>query len=550
MTSFFNKYRNWLIGGTVGVAVLAGAFFIGRSSAKGDNAELMEELRSNESDAAVVKRVSQQMEAIAYQQKAISDRQRDRAEEQSQLALLMRDRAEQESRAAREAESKAVQWAQQAESSAREAQIQREMALAHQKEAEIQRDEATRAKSMTDTLSMRALGRTLGYSSSVQHQGNHTEVASMLAYAGWHFMKRYKGNTYQYDLFNALSTSSGAQRLTTMQQRGGVTALQTLDDDKYVAVSDYGEIELRDLQGRGDKVLLQNSAYNFRAVYADKESVYALSLHGPLCVVDYNRQTRLVELPEDSYRYVFNINGKVLLVLGEKSYCWYNLSMKTASEPSALPGKLSAAMRRPGYVQLFFEDGSYYELSNAGILSRKTPLVSKTVTAAYYDKEYDETFLGCADGSLVWLNAEGTEVLLSGHTSRIINLVTVGEVLISGSYDRSLSIWNLPAVKEYNLTEPASGRKTHSRLETELFEYLEPAEYYFETGWPLSTCRTGSSEILCGGSNGQILRMNVAVDDMAASIRSRATREFTQDEWANYIGSAIPYETLFKEAYD
>ena len=51
--------------------------------------EEMNRLEEAGKDAAIVKRVSQQMEDIAYQQKTISDRQRDRAEEQSILATRM-----------------------------------------------------------------------------------------------------------------------------------------------------------------------------------------------------------------------------------------------------------------------------------------------------------------------------------------------------------------------------------------------------------------------------------------------------------------------------
>ena len=65
--------------------------------------EEMDRLVEAEKDAAIVKRVSQQMEDIAYQQKAISDQQRDRAEEQSILATRNAQRAEMETRAAHEA---------------------------------------------------------------------------------------------------------------------------------------------------------------------------------------------------------------------------------------------------------------------------------------------------------------------------------------------------------------------------------------------------------------------------------------------------------------
>lgn len=171
------------------VAVAVISFLVGKNASKEtDKEDLLETIHSlqvEERDAAIVKRVSQQMEDIAYQQKAISDKQRDRAEEQSKLAIQMRDKAEVESRAAREAEGQAKLYAKEAEKSAREADGQREIAISHQKMAEEQRDQANYAKSITDTLSYRTLGRTLGNLSVTQHETGNTEIANLLAYASW-----------------------------------------------------------------------------------------------------------------------------------------------------------------------------------------------------------------------------------------------------------------------------------------------------------------------------------------------------------------------------
>ena len=67
-----------------GVAVLS--YRLGSKQSRQELAamqEKMDRLEEAGKDAAIVKRVSQQMEDIAYQQKTISDRQRDRAEEQT-----------------------------------------------------------------------------------------------------------------------------------------------------------------------------------------------------------------------------------------------------------------------------------------------------------------------------------------------------------------------------------------------------------------------------------------------------------------------------------
>ncbi len=514
-----------------------GVFWLGYGAGRRTDSKLQEAFDSNQSDAAVVKRVSQQMEEIAYQQKAISDRQRDRAEQQSQLAMEMRDRAEQESRAARQAENDAIQWATRAEASAEEAKEQREMALLHQKEAEVQRDEATRAKSVTDTLSFRTLGRTLGYSSSVQLSGGRDELANMLAYAGWYYMKEYRGNTYQSDLFNALSNCTGSRTLTSIGQRGGVNAIVNIDGGGYVAASDFGEVELYGHPKYGDRVLLQNSDCNFKDIYADKDNVYALSLHGPLCVVGYDRQARTVEVPAESYLGLFNfMNGKVLMLIGRNSYCSYSLASGTTSEPVAFPGTVSAYLYRDTYTMIFFEDGSYCEMGNSGVLTSKPSPSGKVVTSAEYDPLSGCTFLGCADGDIEVMLPDGSKSVITGHSGRIIDILPMGRLLISSSYDRSLSVWNLAASAKSGM------------MDTQIYEQLQPAEVYFDDGWPLSICRITDDEILCGGSNGQILRMNVSTDKMAEKALERCGREFTAEEWNTFIGATVPYKHLFTDS--
>ena len=82
------KRRSLLLIALAALVIIAGvamvAYRAGTGKARAELAALQEEmdrLLASEKDAAIVKRVSQQMEDIAYQQKAISDQQRDRAEE-------------------------------------------------------------------------------------------------------------------------------------------------------------------------------------------------------------------------------------------------------------------------------------------------------------------------------------------------------------------------------------------------------------------------------------------------------------------------------------
>ena len=159
--------RKAILYSLIALAVLAGvatlAYSVGYNRSRKELASMQEEmLRLEEAgkEAAIVKRVSQQMEDIAYQQKAISDQQRDRAEQQSILANRNARIAEQESRAAHQAELKANAAAQVAQRERANAELQQEIAVE-------QRDEATHAKNVADTLNRRTQARSLNLSNSV-----------------------------------------------------------------------------------------------------------------------------------------------------------------------------------------------------------------------------------------------------------------------------------------------------------------------------------------------------------------------------------------------
>ena len=286
------------------------AYSIGKSHADSVSDDVLaelESLRASQDDAAIVKRVSQQMEDIAYQQKAVSDQERERAEQQSELALAMRDRAEQESRLAREAEIKANE-------AAAEAEEQRANAMAHQIEAEEQRDAANYAKSVTDTLNYRALGRTLGSSSITQYENGNKALAAQLAYASWYFLNKYEGNTYQPESFNALSLSSDTKATITTKKGGTVRALHPIYGIGCVTVTDYGEIEVLRKAGVRRVVVLQDSKYDFRDVWADSANIYALSLHGPLCKTDFTGFIQDIPLPDGHYLKMLDMDdGRILI---------------------------------------------------------------------------------------------------------------------------------------------------------------------------------------------------------------------------------------------
>ena len=524
------------------IAAAVIAFFAGKNHADNVSDEVMaelESLRAGQSDAAIVKRVSQQMEDIAYQQKAVSDQERDRAEQQSELALAMRDRAEQESRLARDAEVKANE-------AAAEAEQQRANAMSHQMEAEQQRDAANYAKSVTDTLNFRALGRTLGSSSITLYENGNTELAAQLAYASWYFLNQYGGNTYQPESFNALSLCSDTKATITTRKGGTVRALHPLYGIGCVTVTDYGEIEVLRKVGVRRRVVLQDNKYDFRDVWADSTHIFALSLHGPLCKTDFTGFIQDIQIPAGHYLKMLDLGDGRIMIAARTHILIMDIASGIVVERKDLDRNLSTIARDKTGVCLFYEDGTSARLDGRMALLPADLSEGNRVTAAYFDDNLSALFLGLENGDIYLLDSFGNKLTaIVGHVGQITDIAVVGGIMVSSSYDKSVCLWNLPLLRfddgktfAEKLDIPVSRLGIEKDISTN--EWLTPVSLPFQA-WPLALCQFSADEIAVGTADGEVRRFNVSANDMAESLKSSGRTRMDRQDWEHYVGSTIPY---------
>ncbi|MDO4497172.1 MAG: hypothetical protein Q4B58_05015 [Bacteroidales bacterium] len=512
-------------------------------------AEQVEVLMQSEKDAAIVKRVSQQMEEIAYQQKAISDRQRQRAEEQSELALKMRDKAELESKAARDAEARAVKAYDEAERQRFLAELQQKMAIE-------QRDEAQHAKRVADTLNYRSLGRTLASTAMTNYESGKKEIGAMLAYAGWYFLNKYDGNTYVPELFHALETVSDNMINASMMHRGSITSIEALPHSEgCVAVSSYGEIEI--WNGVENRPLFHNPDFDFRDVLVNQDEILALSLNGPLCIISVSGTVLgQYALPTGNYFKIIPDGDRGYLLMAREHFCHFDKIQNKVSNPiKLLMAPLNEAIAREDCIQLFFSKGQYAEMSYRGSVEKKNPITEEPVTHACYVPENGSLFLGLASGNIDVINKHLRKVAtLNGHVSRITDLRVVGDILVSSAFDKDIFVWNLPRLLFENGTtfrqeieSSVEIKKSEQQSNTMEGEWLVPVDYSF-AAWPLCLCtqtsvnnKLASDYVYVGLSNGQIQKLCISADDMAKQLKDGMKRNMTPEEWSHYIGANIPY---------
>lgn len=509
----------------VSVAALAYlAYRYGRSSAESDLDELrnqIAEYQKEETDAVVVKRVSQQMEDIAYQQKAVSDLQRERAEHQSLLATANALRAEKESQMARLAEGRAVE-------ALKDAEVQRNYAIDARRDAENQLIQTQLQKSITDTLSFRTLGRTLASASISQYEAKNYVVSTLLAYASNYFISKYNGNVYQNESFQALVRASEVNRRFTTQKYAAVGGTVKIDGkgDGCVVVTKFGGIEKWE-HVTGSAVhtnLYQNKAYDFRDVeLEDDGSVWALSREGTLCCLPRDgRSLMSYTLSPDSYFNIMKLSAATYMLVAQRSICWFDTKSRKVTSAITLPGTLSTVTLRDKTLLLFYNDGKYAEMTLDGRVTPKASPVQGVVTAAFYDKKRGYCFYGMKSGKVL---VPATKRVLSDHISSITDIDLDGDILITSGYDKEVHVWNLAKLYDGSTTS----------------EWLTPVVVRFDS-WPLNLSLDRDKDyVWIGTSNGNVQRMSYSVRNLVGVVRGKLQRNFTPEEWKTYVGAGVPY---------
>ena len=517
----------------IGLTALTAAFFLGRLTARHATETVAGPSDGEVSAAAeadVIRRVSQQMEEIAYQQLAISNQQRERAEKQSEMADRMRIRAEAESQVARQAEQRAV-------AAAAEAERQRASALEHQAEAEMQRDQATLAKHVSDSLNTGILGRSLSERALLEYESGKHDTAAKLAYLSWHLLTKVNENLYHTASYRALlDCSQGISQLPTVQG-GGVTALVPVPAKGYALVTDYGGMELADPALSRSDLQAKNDEYDFKSLCCLEETLWGLCSGGTL-VSCRDGRTQQYNLPGNKYLKVLPADGNCLWLVASGKCCRFNTRTKALELEKNLDKAVTAAALMPDGLLLCYKDGTAALLDRKGEAREMTlPAAQGTVTAAAYDAGHGVLMLGYSQGDIRLTNAKGTLLAtMYGHTSIVTAIARQGDVFVSTSYDKTMNVWYCEPL--YLKIEQAG-----SPWLPEGLSWYNPASVEFGS-WPLSLCLTDDGHAAVGMADGTVSVLDLQANRMAGRLKDLLPEGITADDWNLYVGPQIPYENL------
>lgn len=516
-----------LLGAAIAAAVLYGVYKLGAMGEANFREEHLKELeqenarlRRGEEDAAVDRRVSEQMAEIARDQRLLSEAQRDSAEKQRSLAEELRAEAQRESHAARVAEAQANAARREAEAASEEAKRERTKALE-------QEQVALRSKSETDTIRYRDLARLLGSRSLLARESGNDSLARKLAYTAWYFLRNYGNNVYQPEVFQALGYDDRME--TSSPHHSAIYDVdQSVDGRSCIACSGYGEV----LRWTGGKLetLFFDKRYDLRSMVQEPNAVWALSYDGHLLHISATgkqQQTEDYVLDEGEYFHLQDLPEGRLLAGARHQVVIFDIKTRSVLTVRPFPEKrLLTTMPTKKEVFYFYDNGTIGRTPFSTKQYSEVPSsVKEPVTAAHYDEDGDLAYVGCTSGRIYVLKEGGIiHTRLLGHSSAITDFTVMPghQLMLSVGRDKELHIWDMNRIRAGKPVE-----STKHRMDS----------------WPLSLAPIGS-RVVCGLVNGKLIMWEFNVDKLAQATRNRISGGLSESEWNSFVGAKVDYVKL------
>lgn len=511
-----------IVTGCLALLLLASivAFFVVRNSDNERIHELEDQidvLEQQEKLSAIDRRVSKQMEEIAYGQQALSEEQRLEAVRQSEIAQEMTLRSEEERR-------KAIMAQAAAEASAQEAHESYQMAEHQRLEAEEQRRQAEHAKQVAETLNYISLARTLGSQSYSIYMSGDAELGNMLAYVAYLFTKEHHGDLYTPSVFQALTKSSGGQRDWNIHQ-GSISRIEFFPkSNKLLSVSIYGEVFIHELVNDQlvTKRLLDNNAYCFRDAAVTETTGYAISHTGHLVII---RQDKPEIIFQESVIKPFSLqlmnDGRQLLIIGQNSLALLDVATNKMISTRKLDFNVTCTGRYDYKPLLFDDQGRSHLVNSINDFTTTKVSVPGQVTAFASSKNEHLMAYGMADGTIYMIDDQNKTSKLVGHLSQVTKMKFNGRRLYSSSYDGKLLFWLINN------------------------DQINPITLFQSNSWLTDFTFDKKKEFIwTGEANGTLNEYLMSLSLIGERIKRNVKRDLTPEEWNYYVGKSIPYRPL------
>ena len=324
-------------------------------------------------------------------------------------------------------------------------------------------------------------------------------------------------------------TISNTDRLWNVQN-GGIRDMLTFSygDSTYLFTSSqYGELTLWSLINseriRLKKNLLANSAYDFRRILIapDKSSAVVLSFSGHLIQVDMNYAIQVYDLGlKETFDMAWD-GDKILVACRNGQLYHFSFDDKSTKLYYTHAVHPTALYSSNNEVYLGDEKGRLYQLMANGKMKTVWSKINQPITAIYKDQQ-GTISIGYRNGLVVYGNPEEGEMQeLVGHLSTITSIKSRKGILYTSSYDGTVRSWNV-------------------NKNSNVINYTIIAE---PKKWVYSFILVPNKQVMMtGNGDGSLYMIYTSPKKMAKALKQKLKRNFTQEEWNDYIGEISPYE--------
>ncbi len=466
------------------------------------------EIQRVKADSSAIYATSQQK--IAEQQKQLAEQEKQNAEINANEAQKQRTKAEEQTIIAQEKQKLATEN----EKKAKEEQIK----------AEIARKEADNRKMLSIAQSMAVKS---------EQMRTDTLLKGLLAFQAFNFNNDYNGIPYNPDIFKSVYTGLKFFKGVNFNMYQGHTSfIKTLvqDEERIISGSSDGQVISWNLGDKTSTVLLSNQPIVKKLIIKD-QSILCLTNSS---IVNYDLNSKLPDiynLQNADVKDLFITKGGKYLIVLNQSIILTDDYKKTGVEFYKVDSKINAVKYNFSTSNLFvaLSDGKIFYWKNFQSEQEKPILLANIPDGNWGDISFNAQKNIVAAGTAnnqgviyLWDFTNGNQIsLLRGHTAKITGICfsSDGSLMASASYDKSVRLWHMDDLRTLPIVFDDHGSWVTSVMFTKDDKYL-----------------------ISGDKDGNIRSFPTDVNSLIVGFCDFLSRELTQSEWQNYVGTDIPYK--------
>ncbi|MEQ8239857.1 MAG: hypothetical protein RIA69_11630 [Cyclobacteriaceae bacterium] len=479
--------------------------------------------------------VAKQKSEEAENQRGIAEEQKKQAKKSEELAIEEAENARRERFEAQLAQKEAQMQRDRAEFQRLLADKQKQQAEAAQLRAEKSESAALASKVLADAekeksyaLRMLSLSREMAIKSTHMMDKNLKGLVALQAYQ---FHQQYSGQDFQPENYQALYQADqvlGPSGSNSTRNHNKVINQLGAYQNQIISISDDQKLGITHASNLSDyQEFVRPYPITAFLIDENEHSLVLGSSKGNLTKLDLSNGKIVWErkMESEDLLGIFSINEAYFFFGTGGMVSQYSHSGELLSH--TIIGFIPKAIAQINQ-QFWISDGqgkiSMFSSSLDQIGSFK-PDNSQAITSMVFHNQSEQLAIGYQSG-LIFLIDPLTKVIkeaLPGHSAAITDLSfnNDGNYLLSGSFDRSIRLWNIKRPEK----APIVLRDSESEQWIKSVTFSSDSKHFYS-----------------GSFDGTLSRYYLSMDELSQGLCDRISRNMTIDEWETHVAEDIVYQ--------